>query len=469
MWKKSFRNKLLLLALLPLLAGCKSLPAQTVSTTAAAPTVTEQATTEAALPTPAPTEETTLPDPLWSEPLILSQTQTGDNQYTFTWSDGHSQAYTLWQLEGDSWCAVATVPGDSPRTWSTGHLAPFTQYVFRVTGQEGQESEPLTLETDQRAVYSTVWPLMELTVYADPEGTQPLGTAPAGSAWCVISQQGELFSVRFGSSIGYLDSRYCLINLPDYLGTLCSYEITNASSSIFKVHGYDIPQVSGTVLQGYEHIALENGEYLVPYMFPCANKLIPVAQAFIRQGYRIRIYDSFRPHEATTAVYNLTQSCLQEVLDNGQTMEAYMTDAGRYAMGNFLAPGISNHNRGISLDLTLETLEGELLPMQTDIHDLSWYSEMGLNNKNAQFLREQMTAYGFQTLRSGSEWWHYQDEESRDTLGYRELETGVSPQCWMLDDTGWRYRYGDGTYAVSCTLELEGSQYTFDRAGYLEE
>ncbi len=466
MWKRSTRSKLLLLALALLLglAGCKPQPQQTTLVSTQESTVplaqapeevgteaTDDAVNEEVIADAADTSSVRM------EPLALEYTLTGDNQYTFTWA-GDSEEYTLWQWADGSWAIQAQVIGGADRVWTSGHLEPFTQYRFRLTGAEGQESEILTIQTDARVIYSTIWPLMDLTIYADQRGTQPIGTASAGSAWCVTGQYEDLFSIRYQDGTGYIDSRYCLINLPEYLGSLCSYDIRNSCSSIFKVHGYEIPGVSGTIIQGYEHVALTDGTYLVPYMYPCANKLIPVALDFLEQGYRIRIYDSFRPHEATTSVYYRTCAALGNILDNGQTLEAFMTDNGRYGMGNFLAPGISNHNRGISLDLTLETLDGSPVPMQTEIHDLSWYSEMGQNNANADFLRDEMLSHGFQTLRSGSEWWHYQDEESRDTLGYTPLETGLSPACWMLSDAGWQYRNADGTYAAEETVEMEDTQ-----------
>lgn len=149
------------------------------------------------------------------------------------------------------------------------------------------------------------------------------------------------------------------------------------------------------------------------------------------------------------------------------TYEILMTDDGRYLLGNFLAVGISNHNLGIAMDMTLEALDGQAVEMQTSIHDLSWYSEVARNNANAKLLRRIMTEAGFGALKS--EWWHFQDEQARDELGLKNLYYGVSGACWIKNDTGWRYRTADGDYLTDCTETLNGESYTFDKNGYVTQ
>ena len=150
------------------------------------------------------------------------------------------------------------------------------------------------------------------------------------------------------------------------------------------------------------------------------------------------------------------------------TYEAMMTDNGRYALGHFLAPGYSHHNIGIALDLTLMSMStGKEIKMQTAIHDLSWYSEISKNNKNANILRGFMTGAGFVGL--GSEWWHFQDNDAKDSLKLAALPQGVSPQCWMKDDTGWRYRCTDGSYYKNCQKTIDGTTWQFDANGYVVE
>ena len=140
---------------------------------------------------------------------------------------------------------------------------------------------------------------------------------------------------------------------------------------------------------------------------------------------------------------------------------------GNYTLANFLARSGSAHNMGIALDLTLEIPGQGDLEMQTEMHDLSWYSVISRNNANAVLLDGYMKAAGFGGLTS--EWWHFQDNETRDALGLNiYLYSGVSPECWVADDYGWRYRRADGSFIKDATVEINGMEYTFDSVGYTE-
>ena len=283
----------------------------------------------------------------------------------------------------------------------------------------------------------------------------------------------------------YIDSNYCMINLPELLGSLCSYDITNSYASLYKVHGYEIPEVTDTVILGYEAVATEAGDFLVPLLYPTTQKLLKAAQDAMARGYRLKIYDAYRPNEATLDIFSRTETILEDPIpekpfsgdvpsDLPQTEEGeeityklLMTN-NEWNLANFLARGVSRHNLGVALDLTLETLEGgEELQMQTAMHDLSWYSVPSRNNTNADILKEIMMNAGMADLIS--EWWHFQDNEARDTLSLPAVKTGVTPECWMLDDTGWRYRRYNGSYFTSCTRVIDGVTYSFDARGYVME
>jgi len=113
----------------------------------------------------------------------------------------------------------------------------------------------------------------------------------------------------------------------------------------------------------------------------------------------------------------------------------------------------------------LQDAEGNELPMQSSIHDLSWYSCTVRNNANANILREIMNGAGFGGIYS--EWWHYQDNQIYQKNLYRPLRSGVSFQCWVADHRGWRYRLRDGSFYANCTETIDGQNYSFDENGYL--
>ena len=165
---------------------------------------------------------------------------------------------------------------------------------------------------------------------------------------------------------------------------------------------------------------------------------------------------------------------MRELDENGAVIERRKTywelmsgGNNSFTMSSFVSAGISKHNLGVALDLTLEDLDtGYELVMQTDIHDLSQYSARAQNNTEARKLSDIMMSAGFKDL--FSEWWHFQDDEIRSKLSLPCVNEGVNAECWMTNGFGWRYRNTDGTYAVNCTLTIDGVEYTFDSDGYAQ-
>ena len=66
-----------------------------------------------------------------------------------------------------------------------------------------------------------------------------------------------------------------------------------------------------------------------------------------------------------------------------------------------------------------------------------------------------------------SEWWHFQDNEARASLSLPTIYHGVSAECWMADDYGWKYRTRKGTYYTGETVTIGDSVFSFDENGYV--
>jgi len=452
--------------------------------------------------------------------LKLEYADEGHNRYTLTWNETKGEHYEiqLYEAGNRSWKTVASVPRDGQLCYDTGHLHRYTDYRFRVVALGGQlmpdsnyaaVPSEVELSTGASLIYSTVWPIQELEVYSDAEKTSTLGKAKAADAFCVLDEENGLFRVRFGQGYGYIDGNYCMINLPEYLGDLCSYDITNSYEALYMVHGYEIKSITGEVVDGYDHVKLGKDSYLVPLLYPAAQKLEKAAFAARDQGYRLKIYDSFRPGIASVTVREATSLMLDQLIpeetftgevmddmpdvpiqgtrsdpaingsggteDGGEdqiieylTYEYLMTDNGRLGLNYFIAGFGSRHNFGVAMDMTLEDLYSrQELEMQADIHDLSHYSELAKNNRNANILSAIMLKAGFGGLTS--EWWHFQDNEAFNTLKPEKLWDAVTPECWKADDIGWRYRRANGTYYIDCTVQIDGATYTFDSRGYVVE
>jgi len=423
--------------------------------------------------------------------LLLNCRHEGHNIYTFTWNDAYADNYELQMLsaENNGWVSLGKFTASQPRTFTTQPLERFSTYHFRIVAYTGNtmtndafvaEPAKIQVKTGSTAVYCTVWPQKDLEVYKDSRRSAVLGTAHGAQAYCVVAVESGLFKVRFGDGYGYLDSNYCMINLPEFLGDLCSYDIANSYSAVFTAHNYGLPGVTGHVIDGYGNVLLDENDYLVPLLYPVALKLEKAAQMAMEQNYRLKIYDAYRPAEATYALYEkvtgLSGSRLPAYTYDGElgafpdlTYFQLITNSGQFGINAFLAPGGSRHNQGLAVDLTLEDLSTEAeVPMQTQMHDLSYFSTTWKNNTNAKLLAQIMTDAGFATLMT--EWWHFQDDVARETLGINTyLWSGVSAQCWMWDGNGWLYRCADGTYYADCSVSIDGTNYTFDLNGYVKE
>ena len=420
---------------------------------------------------PAGEEYTLKREALLPDTSSLTSEELGENRYALSWTEAKGDWYEIQYSDGGEWETLATVECTEELRYETEALRSVWDYSFRVMGadegaEEGEyvsERDVIDVTTELSPLYCTIWPLMELPLYesADAE-SETLASVPAASTLCVLAEEDGFFRVRYGETYGYLSSSYCMINLPEYMGKLIGYDITNSYASKYAVHGYEIPEVTGEVVKGYEHVCLAEGVYLAPYLYPCCEKLYTAANAALEQGYRLKIYDSYRPNQATVDIYNkaelMTDQPVPELdiygevpeelpeLAEGQTLTYRMLwEDGTYGLPNFLAKGGSMHNMGIALDLTLERVDsGEELEMQSDMHDLSIYSVINRDNDEALILDNIMKAAGFGGLTS--EWWHFQDNETRKNLSLNTyMWAGVSIEGWHASDGEWYYLDSLGT------------------------
>lgn len=121
-----------------------------------------------------------------------------------------------------------------------------------------------------------------------------------------------------------------------------------------------------------------------------ASALLKANKHFYELGYRIRIYDCYRPLD------------IQKKLWEKMPRATYL--ANPHTTG-------SVHNRGAAVDITLESLGGCYVDMGTDFDHFGRAAHIDnyklepevLNNR--KILREGMEKFGFSTIRT--EWWHF--------------------------------------------------------------
>ena len=121
-----------------------------------------------------------------------------------------------------------------------------------------------------------------------------------------------------------------------------------------------------------------------------AEALLQANQYFCEKGFRIRLYDCYRPLDVQKRMWAKVPR------------PTYV--ANPYGKGSI-------HNKGAAVDMTLETLEGCYVEMGSDYDffgrashiDNYNFTEEILNNRKILF--EGMRKFGFQTVRT--EWWHF--------------------------------------------------------------
>lgn len=132
-----------------------------------------------------------------------------------------------------------------------------------------------------------------------------------------------------------------------------------------------------------------------------AQLLIKARDIFKADGYRLKIWDAYRPLSV--------QKKLWALLPN----DDYVAEPPIIDENTEYKP---KHFNGLCVDVTLTDMDGNDLPMPTEYDDFTEYSGLKCDKipaekrKNAEYLRKVMESVGFQGY--DSEWWHFYDVTS---------------------------------------------------------
>ncbi len=122
-----------------------------------------------------------------------------------------------------------------------------------------------------------------------------------------------------------------------------------------------------------------------------ARKLVQANREFMSKGYRIKLFDCYRPLSVQKKMWKIKPDA-------------------RYVANPYSSTG-SFHNRGSAVDLTLVDSKGNELDMGTPFDFFGEKSHVDYKDlpkkvlKNRVILREGMKAAGFHGIRT--EWWHF--------------------------------------------------------------
>ncbi|MBO6159517.1 MAG: zinc-ribbon domain-containing protein [Firmicutes bacterium] len=245
--------------------------------------------------------------------------------------------------------------------------------------------------------YENSRPQELLLVFEGPDGST---TSESVMLEDVFSPQHIVFEqIHYATNVTiYIQSTYHGSVFDDTLITevnfYMSVEAELDNSAFVKVKDY-IPDIETLLMYATD----QNFTGKVIYQFTDAYlrygtvKKLAYAQEILKEeGYKIRIWDAFRP---VSAQYVLWEVCPDPVY-----------------VANPLT-GYSSHSRGNTVDITIVTLSGEEVEMPTGFDDFSYLADRDYTDctdagaANARMLEEAMMEAGFEPYYG--EWWHFSD------------------------------------------------------------
>lgn len=336
-----------------------------------------------------------------------------------------------------------------------------------------QEPTPETPATEPDPSGSTGTPATEPETPAETEPEEEeepptltdgaLALVASGTPFTVLQEEGDWWQVAVttdyftdeeqtqtqrGEITGWLEHKYCLVNLPDVIPSII-YDATNSYSSHFRSCGKVIPEVTGEAFYPSKtyNERLGKMEFMMPVLYSMAFKLCEAQQSALAEGNSLILYEGYRPHQVQTKVLNSLSAMTRT---DPEVKEAVTGSPWRISW--FISGGYSNHQRGYAVDMGLakvsETKEYttggyryvrvwnyERYEMPTPIHELSraaatYTAPVTINSttawKSAEMTQDMASnepALGLQRYCTdaeltplASEWWHFNDLSTRSQV-----------------------------------------------------
>jgi len=293
---------------------------------------------------------------------------------------------------------------------------------------------------------ATGWSAGRVQMRSQPNSNASvIKTLSPGQAFLILAEDGQWWNIRLGSDgeTGWIPHRHCFINLPDIIPSIV-YNITNAQASVTRANMTDIPNVTGHAR--YEAFSfnhrLDRYEFIVPALYSTSQKIMRAQQTALADGNTLIIYEVFRPRSSQqNAVRHI-----QQLMETDPEVYNALT-APPWGLNWFIATTLSNHQRGVAIDMSLGTIdrarvdviggfpywkitEYTQFEMPTTMHELSpraallsrpvtstsldaWRSVPFADTitDGVLLMVEYATEAGLTPL--ASEWWHFNDLNGR--------------------------------------------------------
>ena len=317
---------------------------------------------------------------------------------------------------------------------------------------------------------ATGWAAARLGMYSEPDDTvASVLTLQPGQGFLILEEYEMWWNIRLGSGEeGWVKHRHCFINLPDIIPSII-YNVTNARSSVKRSNMTDIPNITGYALYNAHSFNDRFGrdEFIVPILYYTSFKVMQVQRSALEDGNTLIVYEMFRPRSTQHSVANNLRNLMNTNRDVYRAI-----NRSPWSMGWFIGTNLSNHQRGIAMDISLGQIIAEEtgqtgeylyrhivqyveLEMPTAMHELSSYAVMlsrpvAANSPDAWrgvafadsmteaaiLLVQYATDVGFTPI--ASEWWHFNDLDARVVtdeariVGEFYTETIYSVSPWYM-------------------------------------
>ena len=214
----------------------------------------------------------------------------------------------------------------------------------------------------------------------------------------------------------------CIIGNPIFADTISTdksgfEKVSNViDDAVYDIRYYSAYNFTGKRIRGYNAP--------VPYMTKESLCGLKKAADILRdKGYRILIWDTYRPQKA---VDNFVE-WINNPNDEGNKTFYPKLDKSDLVAGNYIATK-SGHSRGSTVDLTIIKTDGTFVDMGGTFDLFSEVSHPDYKKltreqkRNRKILHDAMVKAGFTGI--DSEWWHYtyKDEPYKDTYFNFDVE-----------------------------------------------
>lgn len=273
--------------------------------------------------------------------------------------------------------------------------------------------------------------------------SKTIGKLKAGSGFTIVREDGDWLLIQRENLLGWLPSRYCMINLPDVIPSII-YDNTNTYSSKLVSSGRNLPGITGQALypgKSYNP-RLSKEEFIMPVLYSMSKKIHLAQKQALAEGNSLKIYEAYRPH----AVQKRISSALQKLASKDRAvMNGISTSV--WDISWFIAINLSNHQRGNAIDVSLVKIDAKKnisigpysgiaitryteFTMPTPIHELSrasvrftvpvspksataWQKATFAPSMNAAAIKLQAYCTQAGLIPLASEWWHFDDLDAR--------------------------------------------------------